>query len=43
MNKIRLEEVSMSLSAQQVEQYHRDGYVCPVPVMPAGRYTCSRT
>jgi hypothetical protein len=25
----------MALSAQQVEQYHRDGYVCPVPVMPA--------
>ena len=25
----------MTLSAQQVEQYHRDGYVCPVPVMSA--------
>ncbi len=26
---------SMALSAKQVEQYRRDGYVCPVPVMPA--------
>jgi len=25
----------MPLTAQQVAQYHRDGYVCPVPVMPA--------
>ena len=25
----------MPLSAEQVAQYHRDGYVCPVPVMPA--------
>jgi hypothetical protein len=25
----------MTLSAQQVEQYRRDGYVCPVPVMSA--------
>jgi hypothetical protein len=25
----------MALSTQEVEQYHRDGYVCPVPVMPA--------
>jgi hypothetical protein len=25
----------MTLSAQQVDQYHRDGYVCPVPVMSA--------
>ena len=25
----------MSLSAEQVAQYRRDGYVCPVPVMPA--------
>jgi len=25
----------MTLSAQQVEQYHRDGYVCPVPIMSA--------
>jgi hypothetical protein len=25
----------MALSAQQVEQYQHDGYVCPVPVMPA--------
>jgi non-haem Fe2+, alpha-ketoglutarate-dependent halogenase len=25
----------MTLTAEQVEQYHRDGYVCPVPVMPA--------
>jgi hypothetical protein len=25
----------MALSAQQVEQYRRDGYVCPVPVMSA--------
>jgi len=24
----------MALSAQQVEQYQHDGYVCPVPVMP---------
>ena len=23
----------MPLSADQVVQYHRDGYVCPVPVM----------
>ena len=26
---------SMTLTAQQVAQYERDGYVCPVPVMPA--------
>lgn len=26
----------MSLSAEQVTQYERDGYVCPVPVMSAG-------
>jgi hypothetical protein len=25
----------MPLSAKEVAQYHRDGYVCPVPVMPA--------
>ncbi len=25
----------MPLSAEQVAQYQRDGYVCPVPVMPA--------
>jgi hypothetical protein len=25
----------MPLSAEQVAQYRRDGYVCPVPVMPA--------
>ena len=25
----------MPLSADQVGQYHRDGYVCPLPVMPA--------
>ena len=25
----------MALSAQQVEDYRRDGFVCPVPVMPA--------
>ena len=25
----------MALSTQEVEQYRRDGYVCPVPVMPA--------
>jgi hypothetical protein len=25
----------MTLTAEQVEQYRRDGYVCPVPVMPA--------
>ena len=25
----------MALSAEQVTQYHRDGYVCPVPVMAA--------
>ncbi|MGW8271394.1 MAG: phytanoyl-CoA dioxygenase family protein [Burkholderiales bacterium] len=25
----------MALSAQQIEQYRRDGFVCPVPVMPA--------
>ncbi len=25
----------MPLTAQQVDQYRRDGYVCPVPVMPA--------
>ena len=25
----------MSLSAEQVAQFHRDGYICPVPVMPA--------
>ena len=25
----------MPLSAEQVAQYHRDGYICPVPVMPA--------
>ena len=25
----------MTLTAQQVAQYKRDGYVCPVPVMPA--------
>jgi hypothetical protein len=25
----------MALSAQQVEQYQHDGYVCPVPVMPS--------
>ena len=25
----------MPLSAQQVAQYRREGYVCPVPVMPA--------
>jgi len=24
----------MALSAKQIEQYRRDGYVCPVPVMP---------
>src|SRR6185436_19227225 len=27
--------VSMPLSAEQVAQYHRDGYICPVLVMPA--------
>lgn len=26
----------MPLSDQQVGQYRRDGYVCPVPVMSAG-------
>lgn len=25
----------MALSTQELEQYHRDGYVCPVPVMSA--------
>jgi non-heme Fe2+,alpha-ketoglutarate-dependent halogenase len=25
----------MPLTAQQIDQYRRDGYVCPVPVMPA--------
>ena len=25
----------MALSPAQVAQYHRDGYICPVPVMPA--------
>lgn len=25
----------MALTAEQVGQYRRDGYVCPVPVMPA--------
>ena len=25
----------MALSTQEVEQYLRDGYVCPVPVMLA--------
>ena len=25
----------MTLTAEQVAQYKRDGYVCPVPVMPA--------
>ncbi len=25
----------MALTPEQVEQYRRDGYVCPVPVMPA--------
>ncbi|HUK05853.1 MAG TPA: hypothetical protein VLV90_12325 [Burkholderiales bacterium] len=25
----------MALSAQQIERYRRDGFVCPVPVMPA--------
>lgn len=25
----------MALSAQQIENYRRDGFVCPVPVMPA--------
>lgn len=25
----------MALTAEQVAQYRRDGYVCPVPVMPA--------
>jgi hypothetical protein len=25
----------MPLSAEEVAQFHRDGYVCPVPVMPA--------
>ncbi len=25
----------MPLSAMQIDQYRRDGYVCPVPVMPA--------
>ena len=25
----------MRLTAQQVAQYQRDGYVCPVQVMPA--------
>ena len=25
----------MALTAQQVAQFHRDGYACPVPVMPA--------
>lgn len=25
----------MPLTAQQIAQYYRDGYVCPVPVMPA--------
>ena len=25
----------MALGTQEVEQYHRDGYVCPVPVMSA--------
>jgi hypothetical protein len=32
---MRDEEVSMPLSAGQIAQYHRDGYICPVPVMPA--------
>jgi non-heme Fe2+,alpha-ketoglutarate-dependent halogenase len=26
----------MPLTDRQIEQYRRDGYVCPVPVMPAG-------
>jgi len=25
----------MALTAEQVAQYRRDGYVCPVPVMPS--------
>jgi len=25
----------MALPAKQIEQYHRDGFICPVPVMPA--------
>jgi hypothetical protein len=32
----------MTLSAQQVEQYHRDGYVCPVPVMSAAEASALR-
>lgn len=29
----------MRLSAQQIDQYHRDGYLCPVPVMPLQEVT----
>ncbi|HUF80257.1 MAG TPA: phytanoyl-CoA dioxygenase family protein [Burkholderiales bacterium] len=29
----------MPLTASEVEQYHRDGYVCPVPVMSASEAT----
>ena len=29
----------MPLSAEQIAQYRRDGYVCPVPVMPAAEVT----
>src|SRR4051812_46609974 len=32
---IRSRRFRMALSAEQVAQYHRDGYVCPVPVMRA--------
>src|SRR6185312_8265839 len=32
---MRDEEVSMPLSTAQIAQYHRDGYICPVRVMPA--------
>src|SRR5258705_10161216 len=32
---MRSRRVPMPLSAEQVAQYQRDGYVCPVPVMRA--------
>ncbi|MGH8688938.1 MAG: phytanoyl-CoA dioxygenase family protein [Burkholderiales bacterium] len=33
----------MTLSANQIEQYKREGYVCPVPVMPASEALGLRT
>jgi ectoine hydroxylase-related dioxygenase (phytanoyl-CoA dioxygenase family) len=32
----------MSLTAEQIAQYRRDGYVCPVPVMPAAEAAALR-